>query len=238
MLSPSLSGCLRTSNRTTTILAVRRGSEVALAGDGQATEGSVVAKANVRKVRVIGGGKVMVGFAGSTADCFAMISLLESKLEQYPDQLLRAAVELAKDWRTDKLLRHLEAAMIAVDAHTAITIYGNGDVMSEHQDGVMSIGSGGHFASSAARALIALPPIVTGTDHDGVQRRISLSASDIALKAMRIAADLDTHSNHNVTLEILRDGHILSQIKPQGGELPTVPALPNSEQRLERVLQQ
>eukprot|EP00208_Stichococcus_sp_RCC1054_P001476 CAMPEP_0206140958 /NCGR_PEP_ID=MMETSP1473-20131121/11322_1 /ASSEMBLY_ACC=CAM_ASM_001109 /TAXON_ID=1461547 /ORGANISM="Stichococcus sp, Strain RCC1054" /LENGTH=174 /DNA_ID=CAMNT_0053535323 /DNA_START=337 /DNA_END=861 /DNA_ORIENTATION=- len=154
--------------------------------DGQATQGSQIAKPNVLKVRRIGK-NVITGFAGSTGDAFTLFEELEKKLTLYPDQLTRAAVAMAKDWRTDKYLRKLEASMIVADATESLNITGNGDVLSPH-DGILSIGSGGAFAGAAARALM---------DIDG------LDAMTIAKKAMNIAADADIYTNHNFRHEVI-----------------------------------
>ena len=173
----------------TTILAVRRGPEVALAGDGQVSLGQTVIKANARKVRRIGAsGAVLAGFAGATADAFTLLERLEAKLERFPNQLERACVELARDWRTDRYLRRLEAMMIVADRDHSFTLTGNGDVL-EPEDGVIGIGSGGNYALAAARALLGV---------DG------LSAEDIARRAMRIAAEICVYTNHNIIVETLR----------------------------------
>jgi len=171
----------------TTILTVRKGNEVVVAGDGQVTLGSTVIKSSARKVRPLGaGGKVIGGFAGATADAFTLFERLEAKLEQYPDQLLRASVELAKDWRTDRYLRRLEAMMIVADATTSLVLTGTGDVL-EPENNIAGIGSGGTFALAAARALI-------DTDMD---------AEAIARKAMTIAAEICVYTNENVIVEKL-----------------------------------
>ncbi|MBR1734097.1 MAG: ATP-dependent protease subunit HslV [Alphaproteobacteria bacterium] len=173
-----------TSWMGTTILSVRKGNQVVMAGDGQVTMGNSVVKANAQKVRFLSSEKVLVGFAGATADAFALFERLESKLDQYPDQLQRACVELAKDWRTDKYLRKLEAMIAAVDKKTSLILTGMGDVL-EPADGIIGIGSGGNFALAAARALI---------DQD-------LTAEEIARKSMKIAGDLCIYTNHNVVLK-------------------------------------
>jgi len=173
----------------TTILTVRKGGIVAIGGDGQVSIGQTIVKANARKVRRIGKGEVIGGFAGATADAFTLFERLESKLEQYPGQLMRAAVELAKDWRTDRYLRRLEAMMIVADASVSLVLTGTGDVL-EPEAGVMGIGSGGNYALSAARALL-----------DG-----ELSAEDIVKKSMSIAADICVYTNRNVTIETLKTG--------------------------------
>ena len=171
----------------TTILCVRKGGEVVVAGDGQVTLGQTVIKANARKVRRIGDGSVIGGFAGATADAFTLFERLEAKLEQYPGQLTRACVELAKDWRTDRYLRRLEAMMAVADKSVSLVLSGNGDVL-EPEDGLIGIGSGGSYALSAARALI---------DDD------SRSAREIAERAMKIAAGICIYTNENVIIETL-----------------------------------
>ena len=171
----------------TTIILVRKGDQVVIAGDGQASMGQTVMKSNSRKVRRIGkDGSVVVGFAGSTADAFALLERLEAKLEQYPNQLMRAAVEMAKDWRTDRYLRKLEALMLVSDKDVSLCITGVGDVF-EPENGVMAIGSGGNYALAAARALY---------DTDA-------GARDIAEKAMNIAADICVYTNHNLIVETI-----------------------------------
>ena len=169
----------------TTIVSVRKGNKVVIAGDGQVSVGNTVLKHNARKVRRLVGDKVIGGFAGSTADAFTLFERLEKKLEQYPDQLMRAAVELAKDWRGDRYLRHLEAMMIVADKETTLVITGNGDVLTPDK-GVIAIGSGGNYAQSAALAL------AENTDMD---------AEEIAKKAMKIAAEICIYTNESVTLE-------------------------------------
>jgi ATP-dependent HslUV protease subunit HslV len=171
----------------TTILCVRRDGHVALAGDGQVSLGNTVVKGNARKVRRIGNGNVLAGFAGATADAFTLLERLEAKLERFPNQLERACVELAKDWRMDRYLRRLEAMLIVADAEHGYTITGNGDVL-EPSDGIIAIGSGGNFALSAARALITVP---------------DLTAEDIARRAMKIAADICIYTNENLIVETL-----------------------------------
>ncbi|MGO4450559.1 ATP-dependent protease subunit HslV [Phyllobacterium sp. TAF24] len=170
----------------TTIVTVRKGGKVVIAGDGQVSLGNTVMKGNARKVRRIGKGNVIAGFAGATADAFTLLERLESKLEQYPDQLMRACVELAKDWRTDRYLRRLEAMMLVADKSVTLALTGNGDVL-EPEHGVMAIGSGGNFALAAALAL-------ADTDK---------SAEEIARKAMEIAADICIFTNTSVTLETI-----------------------------------
>ena len=171
----------------TTIVTVRKGGKVVVAGDGQVSLGNTVMKGNARKVRRLGkGGNVIAGFAGATADAFTLLERLEAKLEQYPDQLMRACVELAKDWRTDRYLRRLEAMMIVADKSVTLTLTGNGDVL-EPENGIIAIGSGGNYALAAARALAE-------TDYD---------AEEIARRAMRIAAEICIYTNENVVLESL-----------------------------------
>ena len=171
----------------TTIVAVRKGSKVVIAGDGQVSLGQTIMKGNARKVRRIGkGGNVIAGFAGATADAFTLLERLEAKLEQYPDQLTRACVELAKDWRTDRYLRRLEAMMLVADKSVSLALTGTGDVL-EPEFGVMAIGSGGNYALAAARALM-------DTDKD---------AEEIARKAMQIASDICVYTNNNFVVETL-----------------------------------
>jgi len=171
----------------TTILSVRKGNQVVVAGDGQVTFGNTVMKSNARKVRRLGKGDVIAGFAGATADALTLFERLEAKLEQHPGQLARACVELAKDWRTDRYLRRLEAMMAVADKAVSLVLTGVGDVL-EPEDGLIGIGSGGNFALAAARALIAI---------DG------FAAEEIARRAMAIAADICIHTNRNVTIETL-----------------------------------
>jgi ATP-dependent HslUV protease subunit HslV len=171
----------------TTILSLRKGGQVVIAGDGQVSFGNTVIKSNARKVRRLGKSDVIAGFAGATADAFAVFERLEAKLEQHPGQLSRACVELAKDWRTDRYLRRLEAMMAVADRQVSLVLTGTGDVL-EPEEGLIGIGSGGPFALSAARALI---------DIEG------LSAEAIARKAMGIAADICIYTNRNITLESL-----------------------------------
>jgi ATP-dependent HslUV protease subunit HslV len=168
----------------TTILAVRKGGTTVLVGDGQVSMGQTIVKGNARKVRRLAGGKVVAGFAGATADAFTLIERLEAKLEQYPAQLARACVDLAKDWRTDRYLRRLEAMLIAADAEAIFTLSGVGDVL-EPERGVAAIGSGGAYALAAARALIDL----------------DLDAEAIARRAMGIAAEICVYTNTELTLE-------------------------------------
>jgi ATP-dependent HslUV protease subunit HslV len=171
----------------TTIITVRKGGKVIMAGDGQVSLGQTVMKGNARKVRRIGkGGNVIAGFAGATADAFTLLERLEAKLEQYPEQLMRACVELAKDWRTDRYLRRLEAMMLVADKSVTLALTGTGDVL-EPEAGIMAIGSGGNYALAAARAL---------ADSDK-------SAEEIARKAMQIAAEICVYTNANVIVEAL-----------------------------------
>jgi ATP-dependent HslUV protease subunit HslV len=171
----------------TTILTVRKGGTVVIGGDGQVSIGQTVIKSNARKVRRLGKGDVIGGFAGATADAFTLFERLEAKLEQYPGQLTRAAVELAKDWRTDRYLRRLEAMMIVADAQVSLVLTGTGDVL-EPENSVMGIGSGGNYALAAARALLDQP----------------LDAEAIVKKSLDIAADICVYTNRNVTIESLK----------------------------------
>ena len=170
----------------TTILTVRKAGKVVIAGDGQVSLGQTVIKGNARKVRPLGAGHVIAGFAGATADAMTLFERLESKLEQFPLQLTRACVEMAKDWRTDRYLRRLEAMMIVADRKVSLVLTGTGDVL-EPENGVIAIGSGGNYALAAARALI-------DTDQ---------SAEAIARKAMKIAAEICVYTNGNLTVETL-----------------------------------
>ena len=174
--------------RGTTIVSVRRNGEVAIAGDGQVSLGNTIMKGNARKVRRLADGQVLAGFAGGTADAFTLFELFEGKLEQYGN-LTRAAIELAKDWRTDRRLRRLEALLCVADAEASLIISGNGDVIEPEND-LMAIGSGGSFAQAAAKALIE------NTD---------LSDPEIARKALEIAADICVYTNSNIILESLPD---------------------------------
>ncbi len=171
----------------TTILSVRRGNKVVVAGDGQVSFGQTIMKANARKVRRLGDGKVIAGFAGSTADALALFERLEAKLEAHPGQLARACVELAKDWRTDRYLRRLEAMMAVADASTSLILSGTGDVL-EPDDGLIGIGSGGAYALAAARALMA---------------KTKLDAEHVAREAMAIAGDICIYTNDSVTIEAI-----------------------------------
>ncbi|MDO8975167.1 ATP-dependent protease subunit HslV [Reyranella sp.] len=171
----------------TTILSVRKDGQVVMAGDGQVSMGQTIVKGNAKKVRRIGNGQIIAGFAGATADAFTLFERLEAKLERHPGQLLRAAIELAKDWRTDRYLRKLEALMAVADKDVSLLLSGTGDVL-EPEGGIIAIGSGGNYALSAARALI---------DMDG------LDAEAIARKSMKIAADICVYTNHNIVIEKL-----------------------------------
>jgi ATP-dependent HslUV protease subunit HslV len=171
--------------RSTTILSVRRNDKVVVAGDGQVTMGDTVMKSGARKVRRLYSDKVVAGFAGATADAFALFQRFESKLEQFHGQLNRAAVELAKDWRTDKMMRNLEALLVVADNQSTLIISGNGDVI-EPDDGIVAIGSGGPYALSAARALL---------------RHTDLSARQIAEEAMKVAGEICIYSNLNLVIE-------------------------------------
>lgn len=177
----------RPSWHGTTILSIRKDGQVVVAGDGQVSLGDTVVKSGARKVRRLAGGDVIAGFAGATADAFTLFERLEAKLEQYPKQLTRACVELAKDWRTDRYLRRLEAMMAVADKDVSLVLTGNGDVL-EPDDGVVGIGSGGNYALAAARALI---------DRD------DMDAEAIARRAMAIAGEICIYTNDNITLESL-----------------------------------
>ncbi len=171
----------------TTILAVRKNGKTVMVGDGQVSMGQTVVKGNARKVRTLAGGKVIAGFAGATADAFTLIERLEAKLEQFPGQLARACVELAKDWRTDRYLRRLEAMLLVADETAIYTVTGVGDVL-EPEGGVAAIGSGGNYALAAAKAL---------AEHT------DLSADEVARKAMGIAAEICVYTNGSLTVETL-----------------------------------
>jgi ATP-dependent HslUV protease, peptidase subunit HslV len=168
----------------TTILMVRKGKHVVIGGDGQVSLGPTIIKANARKVRRLGKGNVIAGFAGATADAFTLFERLEAKLEQYPNQLTRACVEMAKDWRTDRYLRRLEAMMLVADKEAGLVLTGTGDVL-EPEGGVMGIGSGGNYALAAARALVDQP----------------LSAEEIVRKSMTIAGEICVYTNGNLVIE-------------------------------------
>ena len=171
----------------TTILSVRKGDKVVIAGDGQVSLGDTIIKQKATKVRRLADGSVITGFAGATADAFTLFERLEAKLEQYPSQLTRACVEMAKDWRTDRYLRRLEAMMAVADKTVSLVITGNGDVL-EPEDGIIGIGSGGNYAISAARALI----------NNG-----KLDPEEIARKSMAIAAGICIYTNENIVVEVL-----------------------------------
>ena len=171
----------------TTILSVRRGNQVVIAGDGQVSLQNMVLKPSATKVRRVGKGDIIAGFAGSTADAFTLLERLETKLERHPGQLMRAAVELAKDWRTDRYLRRLEAMMAVVNAEVSLLLTGNGDVL-EPDDGLIGIGSGGAYALAAARALSTVD---------------DLTAEEIARRSMAIAADICVFTNTHLTLEVI-----------------------------------
>src|SRR5215475_467708 len=173
--------------RSTTVLAVRRDNHVAMAGDGQVTLEHTIMKGNARKVRRLFNDRIIAGFAGSTSDAFTLFTRFESKLEQYHGQLQRAAVELGKEWRTDKYLRHLEAMLIVADENASLVISGSGDVI-EPDDGVVAIGSGGPYAVAAARALL---------------RHTDLSARDVALEAMKITSEICIYTNFDLIIEEL-----------------------------------
>ncbi len=172
--------------KSTTIIGIRKNNMVVIAGDGQASFGNTVMKANVKKIRRLGvDNSIISGFAGSTADAFALFERLEGKLDQYKNQLKRACVELAKDWRTDRYLRRLEAMMIVADKDVSLLLSGTGDVI-ESDDGILAIGSGGPYANSAARALI---------------KNTSMNAEEVALESLNIAAEICIYTNHNIVLE-------------------------------------
>ncbi|MEZ5306984.1 MAG: ATP-dependent protease subunit HslV [Pyrinomonadaceae bacterium] len=171
--------------RSTTVLLVTRDNKTAMAGDGQVTMGDTVIKSDARKVRRIHNDKVLVGFAGATADAFTLLTRFEAKLEQFQGQLERSSIELAKDWRTDKYLRHLEALMIVADSSGSYLVTGNGDVIAP-SDGLLSVGSGSMFATAAARALM---------------RNTDLSAAEIAKRSLEIAGEICVYTNSSITLE-------------------------------------
>src|SRR3954452_5369253 len=173
--------------RSTTVLLVRRNERVAMAGDGQVTVGETVMKATAKKVRRLYNDKIIAGFAGATGDAFSLLTRFEGKLEQYHGNLERAAIELSKDWRTDKILRHLEALLVVADEKSSFLLSGNGDVIAP-DDGVLAIGSGGSYALAAARALV---------EHT------EMSARDIAVSALRIAGEICIYSNTNIIVEEL-----------------------------------
>lgn len=173
--------------RSTTVLLVQRGGAVAMAGDGQVTLGETVIKSSARKIRRMAGGEIVAGFAGATADAFSLLSRFESKLEQFQGQLERSAIELSKDWRTDKYLRHLEALLIVADKRAAFLISGKGDVISS-DDGLLSVGSGSMFALASARALM---------------KHTELSAAEIARESLRIASEICIYTNSDIVVEEL-----------------------------------
>ena len=174
--------------KSTTIIGIRKDNLVVIAGDGQASLGNTIMKANVKKIRRLGtDNSVISGFAGSTADAFALFERLESKLDQYKNQLKRACVELAKDWRTDRYLRKLEAMMIVADKEVSLLLSGTGDVI-ESDDGILAIGSGGPYANSAAKALV---------------KHTSMNAKEIATESLNIAADICVYTNHNIVSETI-----------------------------------
>src|SRR2546423_3927041 len=173
--------------RSTTVLLVRRDGRVALAGDGQVTVGETVMKASAKKVRRLYNDKILAGFAGATGDAFSLLTRFEGKLEQYHGNLEHAAIELSKEWRTDKILRHLEALLVVADNKTSFLLSGNGDVIAP-DDGVLAIGSGGSYALAAARALA---------------RHTDLSAREIAVEALRISGEICIYSNQNIVVEEL-----------------------------------
>ena len=173
--------------RSTTVLLVRKDNQVALAGDGQVTLGETVMKGNARKVRRLYNDTILAGFAGATGDAFSLLTRFEGKLEQYHGNLERAAIELSKEWRTDKVLRHLEALLVVADAKTSFLLSGNGDVIAP-DDGVLAIGSGGSYALAAARALA---------------KHTDLSAKEIAVEALTIAGEICIYSNQNIVVEEL-----------------------------------
>jgi len=173
--------------RSTTVLLVRKDAHVALAGDGQVTLGETVMKASARKVRRLYNDQILAGFAGATADAFSLLTRFEAKLEQYHGNLERASIELSKEWRTDKMLRHLEALLVVADQKSSFLLSGNGDVIAP-DEGILAIGSGGSYALAAGRALL---------------KHTNLSAKDIAVEALRIAGEICIYSNQNIVVEEL-----------------------------------
>jgi ATP-dependent HslUV protease, peptidase subunit HslV len=176
-----------TGFRSTTVLLVRKDSHVALAGDGQVTMGETVMKATAKKVRRLYNDQILAGFAGATADAFSLLTRFESKLEQYHGNLERAAIELSKEWRTDKLLRHLEALLVVADSRSSFLLSGNGDVIAP-DEGILAIGSGGSYALAAAKALL---------------KHTDLSAREIATEALKVAGEICIYSNQNIIVEEL-----------------------------------
>lgn len=174
-------------SRSTTIITVRRNGKVAIGGDGQVTLGSTIMKSDTNKIRKLLDGKVITGFAGSTADAFALLERFEMKLKDYPANVPRAATELAKDWRTDRILRRLEAMMIVVDPNYTLLLSGNGDVIQPSDD-IMAIGSGGNYAMAAAK---------------GLMKFSDLSAAEIVRESLKIAAEIDIYTNENIRVEEL-----------------------------------
>ncbi len=179
----------RVRTRSTTILTVRHKGQVAIGGDGQVTYGDTILKADTRKIRRILDGKVLIGFAGSTADAFSLLERFETKAKDYPGNMTRAATELARDWRTDRILRKLEALMVVVDSEHSLLITGQGDVVNP-EDSIIGIGSGGNYAMAAARALM---------------RHSDLSAKEIVHESLKIASEIDIYTNDNIILEELPD---------------------------------
>ena len=174
--------------KSTTIIGIRKDNLIVIAGDGQVSLGNTIMKANVKKIRKLGAdNSVISGFAGSTADAFALFERLETKLDQYKNQLKRACVELAKDWRTDRYLRKLEAMMIVADKEISLLLSGTGDVI-ESDDGILAIGSGGPYANSAAKALL---------------KHTSMNAKEVAIESLNIAADICVYTNHNIVSETI-----------------------------------
>lgn len=180
---------LRPETHSTTILTVRHQGRVAIGGDGQVTYGSQILKSDTRKIRKLAGGEVVVGFAGSTADAFALLERFEAKLKDYPGNVPRAATELARDWRTDRALRRLEAMMVVISKEHSLVVTGQGDVV-QPTDGILGIGSGGAFATAAARALV---------------RHSSLSAAEIVRESLLIAAGIDVYTNETIMVEELSE---------------------------------
>ncbi|QDU82833.1 ATP-dependent protease subunit HslV [Polystyrenella longa] len=173
--------------RSTTILTVRRGDKVAIGGDGQVTYGNTIMKGDTRKIRTMMGGEIVVGFAGSTADAFTLLDRFENKMKDYPANVIRAATELARDWRTDRMLRRLEAMMVVINSQHSLLITGQGDVV-QPADAIIGIGSGGPYATAAARALL---------------RNSKLSAPEIVKESLKIASEIDIYTNDNIIVEEL-----------------------------------